>query len=223
MLERVLYVCWTGDNPMSKVRRSCVRSLESTAGVAVVLVTPENVNEFAPSRHPAYDYLSATHRADYLRAHLMHHRGGGYIDVKRTTGSWSSAFDDLESSKAWVNGYREERPEDVAQVGGEFGRMLQRRYHDLLGCGSMICKPETPFTTKWLDGVEAELDALLLSLIEHPAVDPADHFGTFLDSGPSPYPVSWTQLLGNIYHPLCLEHVDRLLYTVPRLSLASFR
>lgn len=223
MLERVLYVCWTGDNPMSKVRRACIRSLESTAGVAVVLVTPENVNEFAPRRHPAYDYLSATHRADYLRAHLMHHRGGGYIDVKRTTGSWSDAFDELESSDAWMNGYREEHPEDVAPVGGELGEVLKRDYAKLLGCGAMICKPETPFTSAWLDRVEAALDELLPALREHPATEPGDHAGVFLDTGPSEYPVRWTQILGNIFHPLCLEHVDRLLYTVPRLSTAPFR
>ena len=145
------------------------------------------------------------------------------MDVKRTTGAWSDAFDELESSEAWVNGYREQRPEDVAQVGGDLERLLKSRCADLLGCGAMICKPETPFTDRWFGEVEAELDQLLPALREHPAADPADQTGMFLDSGPSQYPVRWTQVLGDIFHPLCLEHVDRLLYTVPQLLSAPFR
>ena len=32
--------------------------------------------------HPAYNYLSSVHKADYLRCYLMHHHGGAYSDIK---------------------------------------------------------------------------------------------------------------------------------------------
>ena len=32
--------------------------------------------------HPAYEYLSETHKADYMRTYCMNFYGGGYADIK---------------------------------------------------------------------------------------------------------------------------------------------
>jgi hypothetical protein len=37
----------------------------------------------------------------------MNFHGGAYCDIKRPSGSWLRAFDDLEASDAWMNGYPE--------------------------------------------------------------------------------------------------------------------
>ena len=223
-VERVLYAAWTGSNPMSKDRRACFDTL-SNAGVEVRLVTEANVDDYAPDRHQAYEYLSSTHRADYLRCYLMHHRGGGYSDIKRTSHSWVQAFRDLEESDAWLNGYPEVGPEAVAKVGGKLEQTLRDQVHRLPGCGAIICRPGTPLTQEWMDGVHAILDRALPDLVEHPATDHADFKGKLneVTFEASQYPLAWTEILGNVFHPLCLKHVDRILRTVPMFRLVAYK
>ena len=75
--------------------------IRAVTGVDLVLVTPDNLGEWLVDDsplHPAYEDLSLIHRSDYLRGYLMHHHGGGYIDIKQPLGSWvARAF----SSRAW--------------------------------------------------------------------------------------------------------------------------
>ncbi|MGI9252585.1 MAG: hypothetical protein ACR2J8_02470, partial [Thermomicrobiales bacterium] len=78
---RTVYCFWTGENEMPSQRLESLETIRQNAGCEVVLVTPDNLADFlVEPLHEAYDYLSCTHRADYLRAWFMHHRGGGYTD-----------------------------------------------------------------------------------------------------------------------------------------------
>ena len=168
--------------------------------VEVVLVTPGTLGDWlVPGQplHPAYDGLALIHRADYLRAYLMHHHGGGYSDVKATLAPSVEAFGLLANDReAWLVGYRELGYRVVAPVPRPARRQLQLHHARLVGNGAYIARPRTPFTGAWLGEAERRLD------IWEEAIDatPGDVY-----SGGVGYPVPFYGLLGEIFHPLCLR------------------
>jgi len=100
-LHKVVWMCWTGNNPMPPHLQLCLRTVERNSGLPVVLVTPKNVLEYVPEPHPAYQHLHLAHRADYLRCYLLHHYGGIYLDVDTIClRSLTGLFDLLEQYQA---------------------------------------------------------------------------------------------------------------------------
>ena len=97
-MNRVIYIFWTGENEMSENRLKSIQQLKDVSGVELALVTPSNLSSYilkSAPLHESYTYLSETHKADYLRTCFMNFHGGGYSDIKKTTGSWIKAFDDI--------------------------------------------------------------------------------------------------------------------------------
>jgi hypothetical protein len=95
---------------MSPQRHECLEQLKEKYECNVILITTHNLNEYIKKEHPlhpAYEYLSETHKADYLRTYFMNFYGGGYSDIKKTTGSWKKSFEDLRNSEYWICGYKE--------------------------------------------------------------------------------------------------------------------
>lgn len=224
MLQRVIYTFWTGDNDMSHDRKSCLFSLVEKSCVDVRLITSQNLDNHlvndAPL-HPAYKYLSLTHKADYLRCYFMHHCGGGYSDIKKTITPWNKAFDSLESNELmYVNGYPELNEDCVAMVGGELYMKLRENYRKVVGCSAFICKSHSPFTLDWYALMNKRLDDLMPYLELYPARHPQDKFGMILDGQRSRYPLRWTEILGNIFHPLCLKYSDNILQSLPRCEFS---
>lgn len=200
----IIYVFWTGENTMISERRDNLANLRQVSECEVVLVTIWNLNEYILPEHPlhpAYDYLSETHKSDYLRAYFMHTRGGGYSDVKGTTGSWREAFHAMEQSDAWICGYKE--------VDGGAWNELGDRWKELIGNGAYICKPNTPLTREWYSQICQLLDKHLYELSLHPATHPRDHVGT--ESG---YPLEWSET-GILFHKVCYRYKERVLRTLP--------
>jgi len=191
---------------MSEKRASCLQNLKDTTECNIVLVTKENLKDYilpTVPLHPSYEFLSETHKSDYLRTYFMHFYGGGYSDIKKTTGSWRQAFDDLENSDKWINGYKE----------SEFGLAYEparSRWQDLIGVSGFICKAGTPLTEKWYNEMFALMDTKLEALRKHPATMPAQH------ESQDNYPVEWNEMLGRIFHKICYENIDKLLSTLPR-------
>lgn len=175
--------------------------------VDVVLITAENLHEWIVPGHPlhrSYEDLALIHRADYLRTYLMHHHGGGYSDVKAAQQSWMPMFARLSSDPAaWLLGYRELSYRYVAPAPAQMQRQLRIHHPRLLGNCAYIVKAGTPFTEAWLREAELRLDTWADAL----RLSPGDVFG-----GPPGYPLPFYGLLGEIFHPLCLRHVDRLRY-----------
>lgn len=203
-VARVIYVLWTGGNAMSQNR---VRNLARLRDldVPVDLVTERDldriVKDGAPI-HPSYPDLSLIHRSDYLRAYLMHNHGGAYSDIKPPAPRWGHAFDRLEVSPDLdVIGPPELGAVAVAPLTGRLGRNL-RRYHRLaISTNTYVCRPGSAFTAEWLREVERRLDYYACALSESP--------GNTLGNNPG-YPVPWTALLGDVFHPLCLKHHERI-------------
>ena len=218
-----IFLFWTGDNAMSRQRRRCLDSFYVNSSCDVVLVTSHNLSRWLVSAlHPAYPYLSFTHRADYLRCYFMHHYGGGYSDIKNCSFNWAPYFRQLRLSgtNCYMCGYRESSPKDVASL----CKHIRSNYRSLPGMGHFIFKPYTPITFDWFSGVHSFLDGLLGDLISHPgtyhprAVLGGVHGRDFLPKirhCSSRYPLRWNDLLGQILHPISFKYQENLSLSMP--------
>lgn len=196
-------------------RRECFENLARTTECEIICITPSNLELFVvPDHplHPAYSYLSETHKADYLRCYLMHFYGGGYTDIKLQSGSWKQAFDDLKTSDAWINGY--------PVMHGHTIDACKHDWTNVVGCSALLCKANTEFTREWYSQLLHVLDTKVEELKRNPARHPQaakwDHQG---------YPLEWSEILGDIYQPLCLKYKDKILKTLPspNLELQTYR
>jgi hypothetical protein len=112
-------------------------------------------------------------------------------------------------------GYPEISANAVAQLPGELGDQLRTHYAELIGYCSMIFRRRSELTTEWMDATHRKLDALLPVLQVHPAQHPMDQIGVTLPNGTvSEYPLQWTALGGNIFHPVILKYRHRVVKSV---------
>lgn len=207
MLPRI-YCFWTGHNEITPNRKTALESLKQNSGVEIVLVTPKNLSEYIVPGfplHKTYDFLSLVHKSDYLRCYFMHHHGGGYMDVKHCRHSWVEAFRVFNSSPLKsILGYREVGKRGVAQCqDAVIQSELDKFWHLLVGNSAYICRPYTAFTTDWFHELNQRLDVHFNELIKHPGNIYGDNEG---------YPVKWTEILGQIFHPLCLKYNNDILF-----------
>ena len=208
-IKKIIYCFWTGTNAMPANRKACLDNLIASAGCKVQLVDPTNLKTFlvpdAPL-HEAYQYLSATHKSDYLRTYFMHFLGGGYSDIKNTTADWNTAFDDLNAQpKMLLNGYHEPSSDGV-----KGDKSVKEHWRELPGNCAYIIRPKTEFTQKWYDLLIQKLDSKLEALKKHPANSPQSTPQTTPG-----YPIEWTEILGDIFHPLTYSYRGQFLFTTP--------
>lgn len=204
--SHIIFCFWTEDNEMSKNRLIHLQCLINNCKCKVVLVNTLNLENFILKDHPlhpAYQYLSATHKSDYLRTYFMNFYGGGYSDVKGTRASWKEHFDDLLNSDKWVCGY----PEIEGGVGYE---PLNDKWRDLVGNGCYICKPNTPFTNEWYNEMIKLLDEKLELLKENPATNARDCF-----ENSKKYPIKWVEMLGRIFHQYNYKYKEKFSNKLP--------
>ena len=213
MLPHRIYCFWTGTNEMSSTRLENLAQLQATSECTVLLVTKHNLSGYIlPDHplHPAFDYLSETHKADYLRTYFMNFHGGGYSDVKKTTGSWIESFDRINTTDAWICGYKEVE-------GGVAYPPNADKWREMVGNGAYICKPLTPLTKKWYAEMISLLDSKLDALQQHPSRFPQDC------SEVSSYPIAWNELLGRIFHRVSYEYKEHLLNILPISVFSDYR
>lgn len=210
-----IYVFWTGTNEMSSDRKNCLEDLKKVSKCNVILVTPDNLKDYIKPEvplHEAYQYLSETHKADYLRTYFMNYIGGGYSDIKKTTGSWKKSFDDLAISDKWICGYKEVGPGGVAYA------PHADKWKELIGNGAYICKPNTPLTNEWYNSMVDLIDTKLEELKKNPAKGPQNVLG----SG-SGYPLEWNEMLGRIFHRVIYNYKDKIMNTLPISIFSNYR
>lgn len=228
---RVVFCFWTGYNEMSQTRKLCLDQMHNLIDVPIICITPDKLSDYIVHGyplHPAYEFLSLTHKADYLRMYFMYHYGGGYSDIKRSTGSWRRAFDELrQDDSKWANGYQEVEGgvptgiqdwKDTEGVSMVKYPELNVEYKKLIGNGAYVFRPRTPLGKEWYTQVHKILDEMMPELTKHPASHARDSFG---ENG-SMYPIRWSGILADIFHPLCHKYSSRLLQTVPVLELHSY-
>lgn len=224
-LQPRIFCLWTDKNIMSEDRRKCLSTIKNS-GLEVIFINPTNLSswvlENAPL-HPAYNYLSSVHKADYLRCYLMHHHGGGYTDIKHIRNSWLLPLEQLEKSDCFINGYREVSFLETARGRGLIKDLwIALNFYRVIGACAYICKPKTAFTQEWIDGVTDVLDRKFEKLKSYPAQHPRDFSNKIFENGSiSNYPLRWTDICGQIFHPLCLKYSKKLLKTLPTLDFTQ--
>ena len=209
--DAIIYCFWTGLNKMSDNRLKSLAELISNAQIPVKLITPNNLDQYIKEPlHPAYPLLSNVHKSDYLRCYFMHHWGGGYSDIKAHHNSWQSALKNLNSKENKIAaGYREFYWGSCT-IESHFSNTstknlnkdLNLHYAYLLGNGSFIFKPYSAFTEEWINELHHRLDLHFAELKENP--------GNIYGDNPG-YPLPWTYILGQIFHPLCLKYHHKLI------------
>lgn len=227
MNKNIIFCTWTGRNAMSVNRIQALFSIFSNTGCPVAFVNDNNLPNWVvagKSFHPAYDFLSETHKADYIRVYLMHHYGGGYTDIKHTTKNWVNFFEELNNSDRLCAGYTEIGPHGVAPVGGNLEEELTVNFASLIGLCAFIFRRRTPLTRDWIDYTHMLLDEKFYDLKENPSSHPQDRWGVTLPEGNiSKYPLKWTELLGNIFHPLIYNYKDEVLHLDLAPSFINYR
>lgn len=228
-----IFAFWTSHNPLPPARIRCLDTLRANSGCDVCLVTPSNLSDWIlEPLHHAYGYLSATHRADYLRCYFMHHYGGGYSDIKYCGFDWRPYFTRLSYSKsALMLGYPEKSCKDIASS----DPLIQNAFRSLPGVCQFIFKPSTVLTKLWLDALHSALDDNLEALMRNPGnYHPrAVRFYGIHGGGLSGvlrysykrYPLSWNQILGSIFHPLMYRYRSSrlILLTLPYVDTSAYR
>eukprot|EP00746_Dinoflagellata_sp_MGD_P150713 gnl/MRDRNA2_/MRDRNA2_82521_c0_seq1.p1 gnl/MRDRNA2_/MRDRNA2_82521_c0~~gnl/MRDRNA2_/MRDRNA2_82521_c0_seq1.p1 ORF type:complete len:357 (+),score=41.06 gnl/MRDRNA2_/MRDRNA2_82521_c0_seq1:90-1160(+) len=141
-INRVVWVCWTGSNPMPYHLRLCLRTIRANSGLPVIMVTPANVKYYVPNLHPGYQFLHLAHRADYLRSCLLHLYGGLYLDCDTIClRSLTGLFDLLEEY-------------DVVGYDGS-------PWMEYIGVSDMgPFKPGTEMTSLWFDAVHKKMEMM---------------------------------------------------------------
>lgn len=129
--------------------RLCLRSMRRNAGLPVVLVTAGNLRQLVPDLHPAYPHLSLPHRADYLRAYLLHHYGGIYLDADTI----------VLRSLAGLFGYLDQGFDAVGYDGAE--------WFEYIGVSDIgPVRPQTDLTKTWYWALVRRLDERLPELVQ---------------------------------------------------------
>ena len=216
--NRVIFIFWTGTNEMSFRRVHCINALKEQTGCNILLVNVENLPEFIlPDYplHPAYPYLSETHKCDYLRTYFMRHYGGGYSDIKIPNGSWIQAFETMQNEPdIWVNGYHESNPDAIAFS------PASHLWERLPGNGAYVIRPQTPFVIEWTNKQAQVLDHHLEALRENPSTQP-DCCIEYVPG--TKYPLHWNEILGRIFHEETAKIVDRIRFDIPLPDFNFYR
>ena len=227
-MKTQIFSFWFGDHQMPHNRELCYHQLKETLknqNIEHVLITPNNITQYITKEplHPAFPYLSTTHKSDYLRCYFTHHIGGGYTDIKQHEKPWQPAFDRLYyQPHIWFSGYREPDPVGIAPVKDkDLYDILKFNYRDIIGTPNFICKPGTLFTKEWFSIVNEILYDKLPLLEKYPARHPREGAQDGLDSN-YPYPIEWTEILGNIFHPLVYKYREHADYSCPQFSSSQY-
>ena len=205
---KIIYGFWTEDNPLTQNRVKAIQSIQENCGTQFKLITKQDLPSYELKEHPyhpSFKYLSAVHKSDYLRTYFMHFYGGGYTDIKPHLNDWNPLFDILNrNTSSFCVGYPETKAKDLANIkhftpplanNKKLNSHLRKNYAEIIGNGSYIFKPLTTFTRLWLSECERRLSLSYQALKEHP--------GNTYGDNPD-YPLPWTSILGQVFHPLCL-------------------
>jgi len=215
-MKHEIYCIWSGTNPMPPRRLECFKKLARTTRCKITLITPDTLDKWILPEHPlhpAYQYLSDVHKADYLRCYLMHFYGGGYTDIKLQGGPWNQAFDDMDKYGWMINGY------PVSYV-GHATPLCKDVWYNVLATNAIICKPNTPFTNRWYKNIIELLDKKLDELRKKPATHPyaqaADGLG---------YPLEYIEPNADVFQPITIEYADHVGRTLPEpnVDLNTYR
>ena len=217
----VVWTFWFGhedlesDVPeMSVNRRESLALMRAHLEVPIQLVTTANLKEYTKWYvHPAVQYLSGVHKADYFRIYFLLYYGGGYSDLKRWTSSWKSAFDAFEDPDTWVVGV----PEILGGVASPPHKDLSKSYGVLISNGFFIARRGNEYFRKVHARQNAILDKHWKSLRANPAPNAICQYDC------PKYPLRWAELLGEIMSEYGIEYQKHLKHKLVMPNLTNYR
>lgn len=228
-IPKVIWCYWAG-GPMNPARTKSFELLVANIGVTICLVNKENVRTFVLAKnplHPAFEYLSAVHQSDYLRAYFLHNYGGGWHDVKATLVSFEKVWDHFSDPNTFLVG-KPELKGGPATVLDSDGRWMPDYWQELVSTVAWVGRPNTPFSNALLKNMETHLDLNFESLKQNPGIHPREKkleakgllskilkTIDFRLKGKNPdYPLQWT-FFGNFFHPLNYKYKNHVLNLLP--------
>lgn len=233
-VPKVVFVCWSGgftrNLPLMSIKRfEAFKSLVENIDVPVILLTYMNYKFFEKKEHPihhAFDYLSANHKSDYLRAYMLHYYGGAYHDVKWRIESWKDEWDKdnwTKNENIWIYGRRETYEGAIGYPPGM--KHIQKEYNRLVTMGWVICKKNTKYTTELLDKIENILDKKYSELIKFPGYKSSGYYSDkqFSPAEENNYPLRWLELMGEFFHPLMLKYNNKIKFGLPDALKKSYK
>lgn len=230
-IPRVLFVFWTGTDRMSRARKGALKTLQQRSGLGVEVIGPHSLDQWVRTDqplHPAYEYLSSTHRSDYLRSYFMYNFGGAYSDVKPVNWDWRSYLDSLESDSQDIDFYGSPETSEGSIAGDE---ALKKQWQYLVSNCAFIFRPGSEFAQEWNLRVNQVLDMHLGRLRDHPgtyhprAVASGIHAYSWKDWNRAPrgYPLRWAEIQGEIFHQLQSERLGSFRAALPALDFGRYR
>jgi hypothetical protein len=211
---------------MSAQRIQALWSIFNNTRCPVVFINHQSLRDWEKPEHPyhpAFEYLSDTHKSDYMRCYLMHHYGGGWTDVKHTSTDWRPHFAKLRSSSALAIGYQE-IADGIPHIKGPLGDTLRANYKENIGLCAFIFKRNSTITNQWIKDLDKRLDSLLDQLRENPASTPQDQQGAKKTDGSlSKYPIEWAGILGEVFHPIMYNYRNNVMQTTIQPMFHSYR
>ncbi|MFN3999967.1 capsular polysaccharide synthesis protein [Algoriphagus sp.] len=228
-VPKVIWCYWAG-GPMNESRSKSFEVLLTNIGVTVCLVNRENAIDFVQKKnplHPAFEYLSAVHQSDYLRAYLLHHYGGGWHDIKATLMNYEKVWDHFSDPNFYLVGKPEVKG-GPAKVFDQDGRWMPDFWQELVSAIAWVGRPNTPLSRDLLNTMGAHLDVHFEMLKKNPGIHPREKkleasnplikiFKTieFRIKGKNPnYPLQWT-FFGNCFHPLNYHYKNHISNLLP--------
>jgi hypothetical protein len=217
---------WAGTNPMSAQRIQALWSIYNNTRCPIVFINHQSLRDWEKPEypyHPAFEYLSDTHKSDYIRCYLMHHYGGGWTDIKHTSADWRPHFAALRSSTALALGYQE-IADGIPHIKGPLGDELRRNYKKNIGLCAFIFKKNSSLTNAWINQLDEKLSQLQPELRINPARHPQDQIGVKLfDGSLSKYPINWAGILGEIFHPITYVNQSEIIQAVIEPRFYGYR
>jgi FkbM family methyltransferase len=217
---KTIYTFWNGNYEMSENRICNLNCLRNVSQSNVILILEKDISNYiliSEPLHPAFPYLSATHKSDYLRTYFMHFYGGGYSDIKKTNKTWINSFEEIEYSGENIIGcgYPEIGENGVAHPD------YKSVWNYLIGNCAYIFKPNTEFTLEWYNTMMNLLDIKHDSLREYYVTNSGKiHPQASFEDG---YPIGWNEMLGNIFHPLVYKYHTQILHILPGTEFINYR
>lgn len=208
---------------MSANRKRCFDSIVQTSKVTVKLITDNNLSNFlVEPLHEGFQYLSSTHKSDYLRSYFMNFYGGGYTDIKLCEYDWNIYFDILDNSNRQFIGCPQYSPKHIAY------RPYKIYFEHLIGNGHFIFKKNTDFAKLWYDTTNHVMDIKLKELKKYPGTyHPRAILGGVQGEpglfSESKYPLQWNELMGRIFHKLQYENLGTFLKDMPFPVMKDYR
>ncbi len=221
--KNIIWTFWTGNNKLTFNRKKSLYNLIYNTDATIILITPKNLDSFIIPEyplHPAFKYLSLTHKSDYLRSYFMYHYGNGYSDIKETKGSWIKGFENIKKyDNIWMIATREQSPIHVGFTeNNELYQKFKDNYKRLPQNGAYICKSYTLLHRDIMNEIHEILDKNIeiLKQKEWPIrAKKEDNQG---------YPLYWSEICGSLMHKYALKYNEHILFEgLPGFSTNNYQ